>query len=69
MVIGIFVFLILAALIGGCGFWIYKSNDDMHVKDWNNALTDEQKAHNNKLKKNIKLAVVCICVLLIGVIT
>lgn len=69
MVIGIFVFLVLAALIAGCGVWIFKSNEDMYVKEWGNSLTDEQKAHNSKLKKNIKLAIVCICILSIGVIT
>lgn len=69
MVIGIFVFIVLAALIAGCGVWIYKSNEDMYIKDWGKSLTDEERAHNSKLKKNIKLAVVGICILSIGVIT
>lgn len=70
MVIGIFVFIILAALIAGCAVLIYKSNDDKYVTDWrNNSLTDEQKAHNVNLSKKIKLAIIGICILSIGLIT
>ena len=69
MVIGIFVFIILAALIAGCAVLIYKSNNDKYVKDWGNSLTDEQKSHNANLNKKIKLAIIGICILSIGVIT
>ena len=68
MVIGILVFIVLAALIAGCIVLIYKSNDNLYSERYGEKLTDEQKVYNSKLKKKIKLIVVGVCILSIGLI-